>query len=48
MNNEITYFDLTLLGAAPAAVVAIAKPATAVAGLLVVAKLTKIVGPDPT
>ncbi len=48
MNNEITCFDLTLLGTAPAALMATLKPATAVAGVLVVAKLTKIVVPDPT
>jgi hypothetical protein len=48
MNNEITCVDLTMLGTTPAAVVAALKPATAVAGVLVVAKLTKIVVPDPT
>jgi len=45
MNNEITCVDLTLLGAAPAAGVATLKPTTAVARVLVVTKLAKIVGP---
>jgi len=53
MNNEITCIDLTLLGTAPAAVIATLKPATAMAGVLVVANLTKTLGltkivvPDP-
>jgi len=48
MNNEITYCKTDLLGVVPAITVAIAKPATAVAGVLVMAKLTKTVVPDPT
>ncbi len=48
MNNEITSVDLTLLGAAPAAVIATVKPATApiavAAGVVVVATLTKVAG----
>ena len=50
MNNEITFDGLTTRGACTAAAaLATMKPAAAVAGVLVVAKLVKkIVGADST
>ncbi len=49
MNNEITFDGATMRGAGTAAAAcATMTSATAAAGVLVVAKLVKIVGANPT